>query len=149
PFVGPAGRPPPRGPGGAGPDRGGVSVAKVVKHFNWEPRGKWGNPKKTPATHNPACPPRAPFRLGPAHAPVPLCRGATAAQALLGRNVRIIDSAGKPIPSTLAPHVLATLHPSAVLRASDEEAREAGMRRLVQDLATVARLIDSSAGREK
>jgi DNA polymerase len=68
-----------------------------------------------------------------------VCLGATAAQTLLGRGVRVTQSRGEPIPSALAPQVFATLHPSAVLRASDDAARQAAMARLVEDLSIVAR----------
>jgi uracil-DNA glycosylase len=146
PFVGPAGRLLDRALEAAGLDRQRVYVTNVVKHFNWEPRGKWRIHKRPTAAHVRACRSWLLAELAAVQPRVLVCLGATAAQALIGRNVRIIESGGRPIPSTLAPHVLATLHPSAVLRASDDDAREAGMRRLVQDLATAARLITSSAG---
>lgn len=70
-----------------------------------------------------------------------VCLGATAAQALLGRDFRVTKSRGKPVPSTLAPHVVATVHPSSILRAPDDETREAEMGAFVDDLVAVARLL--------
>jgi DNA polymerase len=141
PFVGPAGRLLDRALETAGLDRSRVYVTNVVKHFNWEPRGKWRIHKKPTAWHIRACRPWFLSELAAVQPRVLVCLGATAAQALLGRHVRISRSRGEPIPSTLAPYVLATLHPSAVLRAPDDATREAAMQRLVEDLATVARLV--------
>jgi uracil-DNA glycosylase len=141
PFVGPAGRLLDRALEAAGLDRSKVYVTNVVKHFNWEPRGKWRIHKKPNAWHIRACRPWFLSELATVQPRVLVCLGATAAQALLGRHVRISRSRGELIPSTLAPYVLATIHPSAVLRAPDDATREVAMQHLVEDLATVARLV--------
>jgi DNA polymerase len=141
PFVGPAGRLLDQALEAAGLDRASIYVTNVVKHFNWEPRGKWRIHKKPTAWHIRACRPWLLSELAAVRPRVLICLGATAAHALLGRNVRITQSHGRPIPSTLAPHVLATLHPSAVLRAPDEATRDAAMRQLTEDLTAVARLL--------
>jgi DNA polymerase len=141
PFVGPAGRLMDRALEEAGLDRTRVYVTNVVKHFNWEPRGKVRIHKKPTASHIRACRPWLMSELATVRPRALVCLGATAAHALLGRNVRVTQSRGQPIPSTLAPYVIATVHPSAVLRAPDDAARRAAMERLVGDLAAVARLL--------
>ena len=139
PFVGPAGRLLDRALETAGLDRKTVYVTNVVKHFNWEPRGKWRIHKKPTVWQVRACRPWLVSELSMVRPRIIVCLGATAAQALIGRGVRVTQARGRPIPSTLAPQVYATLHPSAVLRATDDGAREAAMARLVDDLSTVAR----------
>jgi uracil-DNA glycosylase len=141
PFVGPAGRLLDRALEAAGLDRTRVYVTNVVKHFNWEPRGKWRIHKKPTAWEIRACRPWLASELAAVRPRAIVCLGATAAQTLLGRGVRVTQSRGEPIPSTLARYVIATIHPSAVLRAPDEAARQATMERLVKDLTRVARLL--------
>jgi DNA polymerase len=141
PFVGPAGRLLDRALEAAGLDRTRIYVTNVVKHFNWEPRGKWRIHKKPTAWHVRTCRPWLLSELAAVQPRVLVCLGATAAHALLGRGVRITQSHGRPIPSTLAPYVVATLHPSAVLRAPDDISREAAMRQLTDDLTAVARIL--------
>ena len=141
PFVGPAGRLLDRALEAAGLDRTRVYVTNVVKHFNWEPRGKWRIHKKPTAWEIRACRPWLASELAAVRPRAIVCLGATAAQTLLGRGVRVTQSRGEPIPSTLARYVIATIHPSAVLRAPDEAARHATMERLVKDLTAVARLL--------
>jgi DNA polymerase len=149
PFVGPAGRILDRALEAAGLDRHSVYVTNVVKHFNWEPRGKWRIHKKPTAWHVRACRPWILAELAAVQPRALVCLGATAAQALLGRNVRITESHGRTIPSPLAPYAVATLHPSAVLRAPDDAARALAMKRLVDDLTTVARLVAGDPQRER
>jgi uracil-DNA glycosylase len=144
PFVGPAGRLLDRALEAAGLDRTRVYVTNVVKHFNWEPRGKWRIHKKPTAWEIRACRPWLASELASVRPRAIVCLGATAAQALLGRGVRVTQSRGRPIPSTLARYVIATIHPSAVLRAPDDAARHATMERLVKDLTAVARLLDDN-----
>jgi DNA polymerase len=141
PFVGPAGRLLATALEEAGLDRRRVYVTNVVKHFSWEPRGKLRIHKKPTIWQVRACRPWLMSELDVVRARAIVCLGATAAQALLGRGVRVTQSRGQAIPSALAPYAFATLHPSAVLRAPDEAARRAAMERLVSDLATVARLL--------
>jgi uracil-DNA glycosylase family protein len=145
PFVGPAGQLLDRALGAAGLDRARVYVTNAVKHFNWEPRGKWRIHKKPTAWQVRACRPWLEAELTAVRPRAIVCLGATAAQALLGRGVRVTQSRGQAIPSSLARHVIATLHPSAVLRAPDDAARRAAMDRLVSDLAVVARLLEGES----
>jgi len=141
PFVGPAGRLLDQALEAAGLDRKQVYVTNVVKHFNWEPRGKWRIHKKPTAWHVRACRPWLMSELAAVRPRAIVCLGATAAQALLGRGVRVTQAGGKPIPSPLAQYVVATIHPSAVLRAPDSVSRQAALSRLVSDLTAVARLL--------
>ena len=141
PFVGPAGRLLDQALEAAGLDRGRVYTTNVVKHFNWEPRGKWRIHKKPASWHVQACRPWLEAELAAVQPRAVVCLGATAAQALLGRGVRVTQSRGQLIPSTMAQYVIATLHPSAVLRAPDDISRHAAMQRLVSDLAMVGRLL--------
>ena len=145
PFVGPAGRLMDQALREAGLDRTRVYVTNVVKHFNWEPRGKVRIHKKPTAWHVRACRPWLTAELAAVRPRALVCLGATAAQTLLGRNVRVTQSRGQLIPSPLARYVVATLHPSAVLRAPDDTSRQAAMQHLVGDLATVARLLSREA----
>ncbi len=139
PFVGPAGRLLDEALAAAGLDRARVYVTNVVKHFNWEPRGKWRIHKKPTAWHVRACRPWLMSELAAVRPRIVVCLGATAARTLLGRGVRVTQSRGQAIPSELAQEVFATLHPSAVLRAPDDDSRRAAMAHLVEDLSTVAR----------
>ena len=149
PFVGPAGRLLDRALAEAGIDRAAVYVTNVVKHFKWEERGKRRIHKKPNLTEVGACRPWLEQEIAALRPQVIVCLGATAAQALLGRNVRITESQGRTIPSPLAPYAVATLHPSAVLRAPDDAARALAMKRLVDDLTTVARLVAGDPRRER
>jgi DNA polymerase len=146
PFVGPAGRLLDQALEAAGLSRMRAYVTNVVKHFNWEPRGKWRIHKKPTAWHVRACRPWLDAELAAVQPRAIVCLGATAAQALLGRGVRVTQSRGAPIPSTLARHVVATIHPSAVLRAPDAVGRQLAMARLVDDLRAVAEFL--AAGRD-
>ena len=141
PFVGPAGRVMDQALREAGLDRTHVYVTNVVKHFNWEPRGKIRIHKKPAAGHIRACRPWLEAELAAVRPRALVCLGATAAQTLLGRSVRVTQSRGQLVPSALAQYVVATIHPSAVLRAPDDTSRQAAMQHLVGDLATVARLL--------
>jgi uracil-DNA glycosylase family protein len=145
PFVGPAGLLLDRALEQAGIDRTEVFVTNVVKHFKWEPaeRGKRRIHKKPRASEIHACRAWLDAELEAVHPEVLVCLGATAAQALLGKNFSVMRQRGQWIPSDLAPHVLATVHPSSLLRAPDEETRHLEMARFVEDLKHVAYLIDS------
>jgi uracil-DNA glycosylase len=141
PFVGPAGRLLDSALDAAGIDRERVFVTNVVKHFKWRPAP--GSKRRLHERPNRvevgACLPWVESELALVHPEVLVLLGATAAQALLGGDVRVTRDHGKPIESTLAPHVLVTIHPSAVLRARGAEAREAGMAGLIEDLRAAAR----------
>ncbi len=138
PFVGPAGRLLDRALVEAGIDRSTVYVTNVVKHFKWEPRGKRRIHAKPNASEIAACRPWLEAELAVVEPKVVVCLGATAAQALLGRQFRVSAERGRWLKSPLAPRVMATVHPSAILRAPDDETRHAEIRRFVEDLRTVA-----------
>jgi len=141
PFVGPAGRLLDRALVEAGIDRSTVYVTNVVKHFKWEPRGKRRIHAKPNASEIAACRPWLDAELAVIQPKVVVCLGATAAQALLGRQFRVSAERGRWVKSPLAPRVLATVHPSSILRAPDDETRRAEMRRFVDDLRKVAEVI--------
>jgi DNA polymerase len=141
PFVGPAGRLLDEALERAGIDRCRAYVTNVVKHFKWEPRGKRRLHSKPNQVEIAACRRWIDGEIAALQPRVIVCLGATAAQSLIGRDFRVTKGRGTPIPSTLAPHVVATVHPSSILRAPDEETREAEMRAFVDDLVVVARLL--------
>ena len=140
PFVGPAGKLLDRALEDAGIDRSQVYVTNVVKHFKWQARGKRRIHQKPNWSEISACRPWLEAELDVIEPRVLVCLGATAAQALLGRDFRVSRQRGEPVESDLADKVIATVHPSSILRA-DEETREREYRELVNDLKTVAKLI--------
>jgi uracil-DNA glycosylase family protein len=141
PFVGPAGKLLDRALAEAGIDRAAIYVTNVVKHFKWEPRGKRRIHKKPNAAEIAACRPWLDTEIMLVKPRVIVCLGATAAQALLGRQFRLTAHRGEFVPSPLAPRVLATVHPSSILRAPDDDARHREMKRFVDDLKAVARTL--------
>jgi uracil-DNA glycosylase family protein len=140
PFVGPAGRLLDRLLEEAGVDRKKVYVTNIVKHFKWEPRGKRRIHKKPNAREIESCRPWLRAEIAEVGPDVVVCLGATAAQALLGRSFRVTESRGQFVESALAPYVMATVHPSSILRAPDDKTRHEEERRFVQDMARVAKL---------
>jgi uracil-DNA glycosylase family protein len=138
PFVGPAGRLLDRALAEAGIDRGLVYVTNVVKHFKWEPRGKRRIHAKPNAAEISACRPWLETEIALVQPRVLVCLGATAARALLGKSFKVTRQRGELISSTLAPFVTATVHPSSILRAPDDDARKEEMARFVADLKKVA-----------
>lgn len=138
PFVGPAGTLLDRALEQAGIDRSLVYVTNVVKHFKWEPRGKRRIHAKPNTAEIAACRPWLDTEIALVKPHVLVCLGATAAQALLGRTFRVTAQRGRFVPSGLAPRVMATVHPSSILRAPDDETRHAEMTRFVADLKRVA-----------
>ncbi|MGB2875931.1 MAG: UdgX family uracil-DNA binding protein [Gaiellaceae bacterium] len=140
PFVGPAGKLLDKALEEAGIERSQVYVTNVVKHFKWQARGKRRIHQKPNWSEIAACRPWLEAELEVIEPRVLVCLGATAAQALLGRDFRVSRQRGQPVESDLAEHVLATVHPSSILRA-DEAAREHEYREFVRDLKTVAELI--------
>ncbi|HEX8858093.1 MAG TPA: UdgX family uracil-DNA binding protein [Actinomycetes bacterium] len=141
PFAGPAGKLLDRALEEAGIDRRQVYVTNAVKHFKWTRRGKLRLHKKPNAEEIRACRPWLDAELAVVKPRVLVCLGATAAQALLGSAFRVTRQRGQFVSSELAPRVLATVHPSSVLRAPDDEARADAYRGLVEDLAKVAKEI--------
>jgi DNA polymerase len=142
PFVGPAGKLLDRALEDAGIDRRKVYVTNVVKHFKWEARGKRRIHKKPRQSEINACRPWIEDELAIVKPRALVCLGSTAAQALLGRTFRVTAQRGMPVPSPLAPLVVATVHPSAILRAPDEESRHAEYERFVEDLRVVVRSVE-------
>jgi uracil-DNA glycosylase len=147
PFVGPAGRELDRALEAVGIDRSGVYVTNVVKHFKWEPRGKRRIHKKPNASEIAACRPWLETEIALVKPAVLVCLGATAAQALLGRNFKVSAQRGERVDSPLAPIVSATIHPSAILRAPDSAARESERQRFIEDLHRIKGYIKSAERR--
>src|SRR5947208_7418107 len=141
PFVGPAGRLLDDALVEAGIDRSQTYVTNVVKHFKWETRGKRRIHKKPNAREVSACRPWLEAEMSLLKPKVIVCLGATAAQALLGPQFRVTKLRGQFIESTLAPYIMATDHPSSILRAPDDETRRDEKRRFVDDLKRIARVI--------
>jgi DNA polymerase len=140
PFVGPAGKLFDRALADAGIDREQVYVTNVVKHFKWVGRGQRRIHQKPNWSEIAACRPWLDGELAAVAPRVLVCLGATAAQSLLGRQFRVTRERGKPVESDLAEHVLATIHPSAILR-GDPESREQEYAAFVHDLKAVAKLL--------
>jgi uracil-DNA glycosylase len=138
PFVGPAGRMLDRALDEVGIDRSLVYVTNAVKHFKWQPRGKRRIHQKPNWAELAACRPWLDAELEVVQPRVLVLLGATAAQALLGRQFRVTKQRGELVESQLAEYVTATIHPSAILRAEDRDAEYAGF---VADLQKVARLL--------
>lgn len=134
PFVGPAGALLDRALEEAGIDRGVVYVTNAVKHFKWEPRGKRRIHKKPNSLEIAACRPWLDAEIAVIKPQIIVCLGATAAQALLGRDFRVTQRRGELIRTDLAPHVMATVHPSSILRVPDEAARHQEYALFVRDL---------------
>jgi uracil-DNA glycosylase len=141
PFVGPAGKLLDRALEEAGIDRRQTYVTNVVKHFKWEPRGKRRIHAKPDVVEITACLPWLRAELEVVKPRALVCLGATAAQALLGRKFKVTQQRGQFVPSPLAPLVTATVHPSSILRAPDDETRRAERARFVEDLRTVAKAL--------
>ena len=118
-------------------------MTNAVKHFKWEPRGKRRIHQKPNWAEMTACRPWLEAELAVIKPDVLVCLGATAAQSLLGRQFRVTKMRGVPVESDLAPSVVATVHPSSILRAPDEGARQEAMQDFVRDLKAVAKLIKS------
>jgi uracil-DNA glycosylase len=137
PFVGPAGKLLDRALEEAGIDRRLVYVTNVVKHFKWEPRGKRRIHKKPNAAEIGACRPWLETEIALVKPRVLVCLGATAAQALLGKSFKVSTQRGELVDSPLAPSVMATIHPSSILRERDDDARQAAMVAFVKDLQKI------------
>ena len=148
PFVDPAGRILDEALQEAGIDRRLAYVTNVVKHFRYEQRGKRRIHQRPGAEHVRACRPWLDAELEVVRPHVLVCLGAVAAQALLGSKVRVTKDRGKPLESELAPVVLVTIHPSAILRERDAPAREAAFEAFVADLGVVQRALTASPAGE-
>jgi DNA polymerase len=141
PFVGPAGKLLDKALVEAGINRDEVYVTNVVKHFKWKPQGKRRIHKKPNAREIAACRPWLDAELDLLKPEVVVCLGATAAQALIGRDFKVSQRRGELIESSLAKHVTATVHPSSILRAPDERARHEAYANFVADLKKIAKVI--------
>ena len=137
PFVGPAGRVLDQALDEAGIDRSLVYVTNAVKHFKWVPRGKRRLHQRPDRDEVAACMPWLEAEVSLIHPDVIVCLGATAAQALLGSAFRVTRQHGQVFPSTLGPPIMATVHPSSILRALDEESRQVAMESFIADLRQV------------
>jgi uracil-DNA glycosylase len=137
PFVGPAGKILDKALEAAGIDRKQVYVTNAVKHFKWEPRGKRRIHKKPNSLEISACKPWLEAEIDVLKPEVIVCLGATAAQALIGKSFKVSTQRGIFIESPLAPYMMATVHPSSLLRAPDDETRRRETVRFIEDLKRV------------
>lgn len=137
PFVGPAGKLLDAALAEAGIDRKEVYVTNAVKHFKWEPRGKRRIHKKPNSAEIAACRMWLDGEIDLLRPSVIVCLGATAAQALLGRAFRVTQHRGEFLKSPLAPVVMATVHPSSILRAPDDATRHSEMKQFIADLKKI------------
>ncbi len=145
PFVGPAGRELDRALEVVGIDRTEAYVTNVVKHFKFEERGKRRLHKTPKRFEIDACRPWLDEELRVVAPEALVLLGATAAKGILGSSFRVTKERGRPLESDLAPVVVATIHPSAILRAPDDEARQAERGAFARDLAVVARELGARA----
>jgi uracil-DNA glycosylase len=146
PFVGPAGRILDEALEAAAISRDEVYVTNVVKHFRWvaATRGKRRIHKKPRASEIKACRPWLDAELARVQPSVLVCLGATAAQALLGKPFSVTRDRGKFVKSPFAPYVIATVHPSSILRSPDSQTRAAEMKRFIDDIKKIPRLLKAS-----
>jgi uracil-DNA glycosylase family protein len=138
PFVGPAGAVLDKALAAAGIERADIYLTNIVKHFKWEPRGKRRLHKKPNALEISACRPWLQAEINAVKPQVLVLLGATAAQGIMGRQFRVTQHRGRWLESEIAPLVMATVHPSSILRAPDDDSRHEEMRKFVVDLKKVA-----------
>jgi uracil-DNA glycosylase family protein len=143
PFVGPAGNLLDEALVQAGIDRKDVYVTNAVKHFSWEPdeRGKRRIHKKPRVSEINACRPWLDAEISVVKPAILVCMGATAAQALFGKEFSVTRQRGTLMKTESAPHAMATIHPSAILRARDSETRNQQLRSFIGDLKKIAALL--------
>lgn len=141
PFVGPAGKLLDRCLVEAGIDRKQTYVTNVVKHFKWVPRGPRRIHSKPGAVEIVACFPWLEAEISVVKPQIVVALGATAAQALFGKAFRVTRDRGRLVPFALAPQAIATVHPSALLRAPNEETRRREIARFIEDLRQVAAVL--------
>ena len=143
PFVGPAGRLLDDALEAAGIDRRTAYLTNVVKHFSFELRGKRRIHKKPKADEIRACRPWLEAEIAALQPELVICLGATAAQAILGPSFRVTKSRGTLLSSPMAPRVMATVHPSSILRAPDDDARRSELASFIADLQEARRILNS------
>jgi DNA polymerase len=146
PFVGSAGKLLDRCLKAAGIDRRQAYVTNAVKHFKWVPRGTRRIHSKPSSMEIAACFPWLEAEISVVKPRIVVALGATAAQALFGKAFRVTRERGRPIPSRFAPYAMATVHPSSLLRAPDEETRHREMTLFIEDLKKIAELLRSAKG---
>jgi uracil-DNA glycosylase len=144
PFVGPAGKEFDRALEDVGIDRKDAYVTNVVKHFKFKERGKRRIHQKPNAREEKACRPWLDAELEALEPAVFVCLGSTAAQALLGRDFRVTRQRGQWLDSDLAPNVMATVHPSSIIRERDDELRAGARREFQADLTMVAEALNGT-----
>ena len=142
PFAGPAGAILDKALAEAGIERQDVYVTNIVKHFKWEPRGKRRIHKKPNALEISACRPWLEAEIKSVKPRIIVLLGATAAQGMLGSKFRVTQHRGEWLTSAIAPNVMATVHPSSILRAPDEDARHEEMLKFIADLKKVAAMLE-------
>ena len=138
PFVGPAGAVLDKALTSAGIDRNDVYLTNIVKHFKWEPRGERRLHKKPNALEISACRPWLDAEIKVVKPEVVVLLGASAAQGIMGRQFHVTQQRGQWVQSNIAPLVMATVHPSSILRAPDDDSRHEEMRKFIDDLKKVA-----------
>jgi DNA polymerase len=146
PFVGPAGRLLDEAMVEAGIDRSRVYITNAVKHFKWKPVGKRRLHQKPNAAEISACRPWLEAEIALVKPAVLVLLGATAAQGILGRDFRVSTQRGQFIERAGFPLIMATVHPSSILRAPDDESREMEMKLFIQDLKRLADHLGHTAG---
>jgi DNA polymerase len=148
PFVGPAGQLLDWALEKAGIDRSQAYVTNVVKHFKWVPRGKRRIHSKPSSMEIRACLPWLEAEIEVVQPEAIVLLGATAAQALLGPTFRVTRERGRFLRSNLAPHIMATVHPSSLLRIEDDAERKDAIRQFVRELRQVAAVLAGVSGSE-
>jgi len=143
PFVGPAGKILDRALEEAGINRDEVYVTNAVKHFKWEPRGKRRIHQKPSSRDIAACRPWLEAELRLVEPKLVVCLGSTAGQTVFGPSFRVTKERGKVLSSRFAPKVVATVHPSSLLRQPDEESREREYKRFVADLRVAVKAAEA------
>jgi DNA polymerase len=138
PFVGPAGRLLNEALETAGIDRNAAYVTNVVKHFKWEARGKRRIHTKPNTSEIRACMPWLESEIRVVKPEIVVCLGATAAQALIGKAFKVTEHHGEILPWQPVPTIMATVHPSSILRAIDSDSRHAAMQEFTDDLHRLA-----------
>ena len=142
PFVGPAGGLLDKALEDAGIDRAKVYLTNVVKHFKWEPRGKRRIHKKPNAVEIRACRPWLESEIAVVRPRAIVCLGSTAAQVVIGPKFKVSVQRATFVESPLAPFVTATVHPSSILRAPNDEARRVETKRFIDDLKKIRKAIE-------
>ena len=142
PFVGPAGAMLDKALEEAGLPRSDAFLTNAVKHFKWEPRGKRRIHQKPRISEIRACRPWLDAELRIVKPFVVVCLGAVAAQSIFGSQFKLMQQRGRVLQSSVSPRTLATIHPAAVLRAPDEEARRQAFASLVKDLKTARKVME-------